>query len=81
MSYLTNEHKERKKSDLRINEWKQSQEKKIPKQENGSDCGVFTCKFAEYLSRDAKLTFQQKNMNYYRDRMVYEIVKQTLIYP
>jgi len=55
--------------------------KDIPTQENGSDCGVFACKFAEYLSRDAKLTFKQKDMDYYRDRMVYEIVKQDLLYP
>ena len=28
---------------------------------NGSDCGVFTCKFAEYITRDAKITFSQVN--------------------
>lgn len=31
----------------------------VPQQMNGSDCGVFTCKYAEYLSRDAPFTFTQ----------------------
>ena len=26
---------------------------------NGSDCGVFTCKYAEYVSRGAEITFTQ----------------------
>ena len=81
MSYLSSEHKERKKSELVKTEWTTSLEKDIPRQENGSDCGVFTCKFAEYLSRDSELSFKQKDMDYYRDRMVYEIVKQELMFP
>ncbi len=31
----------------------------IPKQLNGSDCGVFACKFADFASRDARITFTQ----------------------
>ena len=31
----------------------------IPQQMNGSDCGVFTCKYAEYISRGAEITFTQ----------------------
>ena len=27
---------------------------------NGSDCGMFSCKFAEYISRRAKITFSQQ---------------------
>ncbi|KAG7173234.1 Sentrin-specific protease 1-like 2 [Homarus americanus] len=41
---------------------------------NGSDCGMFACKFAEYLSRNALITFDQQHMPYFRRRMVYEIV-------
>ena len=79
--YLENEMKERKKVILNRSEWSTESLRNIPTQENGSDCGVFTCKFAEYLSRDAKLTFKQKDMKYFRERMIYEIVKQDLIYP
>jgi len=31
----------------------------IPQQMNGSDCGMFACKFAEYVTRDARITFSQ----------------------
>ena len=39
--------------------WERVIEKDIPQQMNGSDCGMFTCKNAEYLSRRAKITFDQ----------------------
>jgi len=26
---------------------------------NGSDCGMFACKFAEYITRNARITFTQ----------------------
>ena len=26
---------------------------------NGSDCGMFSCKYAEYVTRDAPITFTQ----------------------
>jgi len=26
---------------------------------NGSDCGMFACKFAEYITRDARISFTQ----------------------
>jgi len=81
LRYLSFEMKERKKVELNTREWTLELMKDIPTQENGSDCGVFTCKFAEYLSRDAELTFKQVNMNYYRNRMIYEITKQDLMYP
>ena len=73
--------KERKKEDLNPNDWRLEVPRDIPTQENGSDCGVFTCKFAEYASRDAPLTFKQSDMQYYRDRMIYEIVAQDLMSP
>ncbi len=55
--------------------------KNIPQQMNGSDCGMFACKFAEYLSRDAEVTFSQEDMPYFRKRMVFEIVTNRLIHP
>nr|CAD7460966.1 unnamed protein product [Timema tahoe] len=50
-----------------------------PQQQNGSDCGVFTCIYAEYLSRNAELSFSQKDMPYFRQKMVYEILKSKLL--
>lgn len=49
-----------------------------PRQENGFDCGVFTCKTVEVLSRDKTLNFTQKDMPKLRRRMAYEIINQKL---
>lgn len=46
---------------------------KIPHQMNGSDCGMFSCMYAEFLCRDANITFTQDDMPYFRRKMVYEI--------
>lgn len=45
-----------------------------PQQENGYDCGVFTCQFLEALSRgEESFAFTQANMPYLRRRMIWEI--------
>jgi len=80
-NYLSEEHKTKKGSELDTSGWKQIIAKKIPQQMNGSDCGMFTCKFAEYCSRRARFSFNQSNMPYFRKRMVYEIVKNKLLSP
>ena len=80
-NYLREEHKTKKEAELDLSGWKQVIAKKIPQQMNGSDCGMFTCKFAEYLSRRAKFTFSQSNMPYFRKRMVYEICKNQIMHP
>ncbi|XP_023321487.1 sentrin-specific protease 1 [Eurytemora carolleeae] len=79
--YLKEEHQDKKKSELSTEGWKLTLVKGIPQQMNGSDCGMFACKFAEYLSRRARISFTQENMPYFRRRMVYEIVKNNLMYP
>ncbi|XP_039497588.1 uncharacterized protein LOC120455448 [Drosophila santomea] len=45
----------------------------IPQQLNGSDCGVFSCMFAEYITRDVPITFSQSEMLYFRKKMALEI--------
>lgn len=81
--YLVEEHMDKKGTDgsieFNFNDWILSSPKGIPCQQNGYDCGVFACTFAEYRSRNAEFTFSQKDMNYFRDRISYEIVKGTLI--
>jgi len=79
LKYLQDEHADKKKSSLDTSDWKTVNEKEIPQQMNGSDCGMFACKFADYLSRDARITFTQNDMPYFRRRMVYEIVTKTLM--
>ena len=64
-SYLHQEHCAKKGSELDSNEWKQQIVKKIPQQMNVSDCGMFTCKFAEYLSWRARFSFSHSDMLYF----------------
>jgi sentrin-specific protease 1 len=71
LSYLQKEHADKKKTplpnDWRINPVGESQDvnqnDRIPQQENGSDCGVFTCRFAEYISRRASFRFRQVRLS------------------
>ncbi|XP_037076518.1 sentrin-specific protease 1-like isoform X2 [Pollicipes pollicipes] len=79
LRYLRDEHADKKKQPLDTSEWAAVNEKEIPQQMNGSDCGMFACKFAEYLARDARINFTQEDMPYFRRRMVYEIIAKTLL--
>ena len=50
-----------------------------PDRHNGSDCGVFMSRTADYLARDAVLNFSQQDMAYFRRRMVLEILRTSLL--
>jgi exonuclease III len=47
--------------------------RQVGQQSNGSDCGVFTLKVADYYSQNAPLDFSQADMPYFRKRMVNEL--------
>ena len=81
ITYLEAESLDKRKTVLDSSSWTMECMEDIPQQMNGSDCGMFACKYAEYISRKARITFQQKDMPYFRRRMVYEIVQQKLIHP
>ncbi|RMC02265.1 hypothetical protein DUI87_21432 [Hirundo rustica rustica] len=51
----------------------------IPQQNNGNDCGVFVCKFADFISRDKPIIFTPEHMPYFRRKMVWEIIHQQLL--
>ncbi|CAH3031439.1 unnamed protein product [Porites evermanni] len=78
-SYLNDESVDKKKVPFDLNGWKTASPKDIPEQLNGCDCGVFACKYAEYLSRRANFDFDQRHMPYFRRRMVYEILTKQLL--
>ena len=46
---------------------------KTPQQENGIDCGVFTCAFARYLVQKTKFDFTQEHIPYLRLLISYEL--------
>jgi sentrin-specific protease 1 len=55
---------DKKKTTLDTSNFEKVNVKDIPKQMNGSDCGMFACKFAEYLSRNAAISFTQVKNNF-----------------
>uniref|UniRef100_A0A1I7Z7K7 ULP_PROTEASE domain-containing protein n=1 Tax=Steinernema glaseri TaxID=37863 RepID=A0A1I7Z7K7_9BILA len=77
--YLASEMQDKKKQVLDTDEWILQTREDIPRQLNGSDCGVFACRFAEYASRRAEIDFSQQHMCYFRQRMVHEICAKQLM--
>ena len=78
--YLKKEQMEKKKGSVNISGFTLENVKGIALQANGSDCGIFTLKNAEYLSRNAKITFNQEDIPNMRRVMIYEILSMTIIY-
>ncbi|XP_022250431.1 sentrin-specific protease 1-like isoform X2 [Limulus polyphemus] len=78
-TYLQEESLDKKKKEFDIGEWSLEVVEDIPHQMNGSDCGMFTCKYAEYVTRRGKINFTQAHMPYFRRRMVYEILTKKLL--
>ncbi|KAK2502532.1 hypothetical protein MC885_015789 [Smutsia gigantea] len=81
LQYLQDESKTKRNNDLNLLEWTHYSMKphEIPQQLNGSDCGMFTCKYADYISRDKPITFTQHQMPLFRKKMVWEILHQQLL--
>lgn len=77
--YLEVEHMDKKKTGFDTSDFILENIKKIPQQMNGSDCGMFACTFAEFLTRNAKITFSQEHMPYLRKKMIVEIITGELL--
>lgn len=78
LRYLEEEHLDKKKTEYDTSDWKTEAPNNIPKQENAYDCGVFTCIFAERLSRQAPLDFVQADMSLLRRKMVINILNKEI---
>ncbi|XP_062296209.1 sentrin-specific protease 2 isoform X3 [Scomber scombrus] len=78
--YLKEEHKAKKGRELDSAKWTvSSMWATIPQQRNGSDCGVFACKYADYIAKERPLTFKQCHMPLFRKLMIWEILNQELL--
>ena len=77
--YLEDESLDKKKKAYDTSDWKLESVQDIPQQMNGSDCGVFSCMFAEFICAGKKITFTQQDMPYFRNKMVYEILQARLL--
>lgn len=78
-AYLQEESLDKKRVAFDNTGWTKENMRGIPQQENGSDCGVFSCMFAEFVSRNRPIVFTQQHMQYFRQRMVYEICNGKLL--
>ncbi|KAM3870971.1 uncharacterized protein senp2 [Diretmus argenteus] len=79
--YLKEEHKAKKGRDLDSSKWTvcSLRASEIPQQKNGSDCGIFACKYADYIAKGKPLTFRQCHMPLFRKVMIWEILNQKLL--
>lgn len=78
LDYLDCESRQRRNHALDRDSWS-LKVLKVPQQENGNDCGVFVCQYAECVSRDAPISFGQRHMPYFRRRVAYEILHKTML--
>lgn len=78
-TYLKDESLDKLNTNLSMNDWEIESVRNLPRQMNGSDCGVFSCMFAEYITRNKPITFSQENMVYFRQKMIFEIAKGKLL--
>ncbi|KAJ6669148.1 hypothetical protein lerEdw1_007957 [Lerista edwardsae] len=81
LQYLQEESQAKRYLDINASSWTLYSVKphEIPQQLNGSDCGIFVCKYADFISRDKPIAFTQHHMPYFRKRMVWEILHQQLL--
>lgn len=66
---------------IKLDEWNLEIAANIPMQSktNDYDCGVFCCQYAEFVSRNCPLNFEQKDTKYLRQKMLYEIYKEEML--
>ncbi|TYZ58311.1 hypothetical protein PybrP1_004686, partial [[Pythium] brassicae (nom. inval.)] len=79
LRYLHDEMEHKKSAKFDAEGWELvTTEDGTPQQANGSDCGVFSCMFADFVSLNKPLSFSQKDMEFHRSRMVLRIVQGAL---
>jgi Ulp1 family protease len=55
--------------------------RRVPRQENGIDCGVFAIMCADYLSDNLPLTYQHSDIHLHRRKIMASILRGSLNYP
>lgn len=77
--YLRDESLDKRKQQFDTSGFTKENMRECPRQMNGSDCGVFSCMFAEHESRNRSISFSQQHMPYFRQKMIYEIAQGRLL--
>ncbi|ETO15372.1 hypothetical protein RFI_21992 [Reticulomyxa filosa] len=60
-------------------EWSYYTPSSIPLQKNNFDCGVFTCKFMDWLCDDLNPDFEQEDVHGFRLKIAYELITNKLL--
>uniref|UniRef100_A0A1Q3F0P1 Putative sentrin/sumo-specific protease n=1 Tax=Culex tarsalis TaxID=7177 RepID=A0A1Q3F0P1_CULTA len=77
--YLRDESLDKRKKPFDTSDFQKQNMHECPRQMNGSDCGVFSCMFAEHEARGREVGFCQQHMPYFRQKMIYEISQGRLL--
>lgn len=77
--YLRDESLDKRKKPFDTSDFQKQNMHECPRQMNGSDCGVFSCMFAEHEARGREIGFCQQHMPYFRQKMIYEISQGRLL--
>ena len=56
------------------------QDPQVPQQMNGVDCGVFATVSADFISDNLELSYDQRNMPYFRRKIAADILRGSLTY-
>ncbi|NXG76420.1 SENP2 protease, partial [Baryphthengus martii] len=81
LEYLQEESLQKRNLPLTLSKWtlRSVEPYEIPQQSNDRDCGVFMCKYADYISQEKPMNFTQTHMPYFRKRIAWEILNQQLL--
>jgi Ulp1 family protease len=75
LRWVEDELKDKKQQVLDRSEWSRAVHgRDVPQQTNSDDCGMFLCKFADFVARGGRLNFSSRHMNYFRARMAHELL-------
>lgn len=80
LDYLQREHQERKGEPL-PSKFHAVIPDDVPQQVGTWDCGVFVCRFAEALTRKARMDFNQDDMPHFRRLILWELISASLLPP
>ncbi|KAL7491548.1 hypothetical protein ACHAWT_000863 [Skeletonema menzelii] len=82
LKYVDDEWHDKTGERMDMNEWKIVDcQSSTPRQSNGFDCGVFTCMFAHFLTKDCRPTFKQSDISECRNYIALSILKNRVVEP
>lgn len=76
VSWIVKEYENKRKVIMEENVWTIEVPNDIPRQMNGYDCGVFMCKYADYIATGCPLSFGQSDIEYFRLRITSDAFEQ-----